>query len=219
MKNLFKAIVGLILVFLYHIPRLIYLALIVSYADVFDNKPTLTASPQEHLNRARKILKRGRLSELLYAAVELRFAVERMAKRELIFAEMASQSMLKKRDPVKILGNLHRLDPDSASPHEIFLIKKETGERIRWGEYKPLDRDRIKEIQGRLGDILHPKDGLPLGIPYDPWYTATRKFLNDSVGYLESVYKDNTQFFAFEGLENIEMVKIETEKDSSASNP
>ena len=148
MKNFVKAILGLLLIVVVHVPRLIYLALLVSYAAVFGNRPTLTANPAEHIKRARKILRRGRLSELLYAAIELRFALERMAHRELIFAELASNRMLKEYDPVKKVANLHRLAPDAAFVHEIYLVNKATGERLKWAEYKPLDKPRVAAIQG-----------------------------------------------------------------------
>ena len=153
MKNLAKAVVGLLLVFVVHIPKLLFLALLISYAAVFENRPTLTADPAEHLKRARKILRRGRLSELLYAAIEIRFALEQMAQRELLFAESASRRMRKEYD----------------------ASKKDTGKRIKWGEYKPLDKARVAAIQGRLGDLLHPKDGLLLGVPDDPWYVEARR--------------------------------------------
>lgn len=161
MKNFLKAIVGLALVFFYHVPRLMYFGLLVSYTAVFErNWPTLTADPAEHLKRAKRILRKGQLSELLYAALELRFALERMAQRELIFMDMATNRMLKEYDPVKKVKNLQRLAPEAAFAHEIYLVNKATGERFKWAEYKPLDKVRVAEIQGRLGDLLHPKDTL-----------------------------------------------------------
>lgn len=208
-SKILKAGVGLFLIFIIHLPRLFYYILLVSYAAVFNNRPTLTASPVEHLRRAKKILRRGRLSGLLYAGVELRFALERMAQRELLLTEMASERTLKEYDPSKKLANLYRIAPEAAYAHDIFLLNKKTGERIKWGEYKPLDRERVTAIKGRLGDLLHPKDGLKLGIPDDPWYKETTRFLNEAVGYLSMVYKDNSPFFAYEGLENFEMVKVE----------
>lgn len=211
LRDIIRAFIGFILVFAYHIPRLIYLSLLVSYAAVFNNRPTLTANPSEHIERARRILKRGRLSELLYAALELRFALERMAQKDLILASMASNRMLDEYNPVKKLSHLHRLNPNSAHEHEIYMVNKKTGERFKWGNYKPLNKSRVSSIQGRLGDLLHPKDGLSLGMPDDPWYLNTRKFLIESLDYLQTVYKDNTSFFAFEGLEHIEMVKVSGE--------
>lgn len=209
MKKFAKAVVGLLLIFVVHVPRLIFLALLVSYTAVFANRPTLTASPAEHIKRARKILRRGRLSELLYAALELRFALERMAQRDLVFAEMASNRMLRECDPVKKLANLHRLAPDAAFVHEIYLVNKATGERLKCAEYKPLDKPRVAAIQGRLGDLLHPKEGLLLGIPGDPWYIETKRFLSEAMDYLSEVYKDNAPFFAYEGLAQFELVKVE----------
>jgi hypothetical protein len=209
MKGLATALVGLALIFMVHIPRLVYLLLQVSYAAVFKNTPTLTASVAEHLARARRILRLGRLSELLYAAIELRFALERMAQRELIFAEMASKRMLKDYDPVKKLANFHRLAPEAAYEHEIYFVNRVTGQRIKWAQYKPLDKARVAAIQGRLGDLLHPKEGLPLGIPADPWYQASVQFLRDSLAYLQTVYADNEPFFAYQGLDQFEMVQTE----------
>jgi hypothetical protein len=207
-KKFAKAIIGLILVFVVHIPRLIYLALLASYAAVFANRSTLTANPAEHLRRARRILQRGHLSELLYAGLELRFALERMAQRDLLFSEMASNRILKEYDPVKKVSSLRRLASDTAFTHEIYFLNHATGERIKWAEYKPLDKARVVAIQGRLGDLLHPKDGLLLGIPDDPWYVVTRQFLDESLEYLDRVHKDNAPFFAYEGLDQFEMVKI-----------
>ena len=209
MKNFAKAVIGLVLVFVVHIPRLFYLLLLVSYAAVFANRPTLTADPDEHLKRAKKILRRGKLSELLYAALELRFALERMTQRDLLFAEIASNRMLDEHDPVKKVANLRRLAPDSAFFHEIYLVNKTTGERIKWAQYKPLDKKRVTAIQGRLGDLLHPKEGLLLGSPDDSWYIETVRFLHDSLNYLSGVYTDNAPFFAHNKLDQFEMVKVE----------
>lgn len=209
MKSIWRAIVGLLLVFVVHLPRLLWTALLLSYAAVFTNRPTLTASPAEHIKRARKILRRGRLSELLYAAIELRFALERMAQRELIFADMASNRMLKEHDPAKKLANLHRLAPQSAFNHKIYFVNKNTGERLDWAEYRPMDKVKVAEMKGRLGDILHPKDNLRLGVPNDPWYKETIRFLTDSLDYLSIMCKDNSIFFAYEGLEQFEMVRNE----------
>src|SRR4030042_4956129 len=195
-KNIAKAAVGLVLIFVVHIPRLIYHVLLVSYAAVFNNHPTLTADPAEHLKRAKRFLKRGRLSELLYAALELRFALERMAQRDLLLTELASERVRKEYDPSKKLANLYRIAPAAAYAQDIVFLNKKTGERFKWAEYKPLDRARVSEIKGKLGDLLHPKDGLRLGIPDDPWYEDTVRFLNETAQYLSMVYEDNTPFFA-----------------------
>lgn len=200
---------GLLLIFVVHLPRLICHILLLSYAYVFNNRPTLTANPTEHLKRAKKILKRRRLSALLYVALELRFALERMAQRDLLLTDLASERILKEYDPSKKLANLHRIAPESAYAHDIFLVNKKTGERLKWGEYKPLDRERVAAIKGRLGDLLHPKDGLRLGIPDDPWYIETMRFLNETEEYLSIIYKDNSPFFAYERLDNFEVVRIE----------
>ena len=209
MKNFGKALVGLLMVLFVHLPQLAYHGLLLSYAAVFNNHPTLTANPAEHLKRARQILKRGELSEILYAALELRFALERMTQIDLIFADPASNRMLAGSNPMKKIANLHRLAPEAVAPHDIVIVDKATGERVKLGEYKPLDKKRVSEIHGRLGDLLHPKDGLPLGIHDDPWYLDTRQFLLDSLDYLESVHRDRSPFFVWYGLDGIEMVRAD----------
>jgi hypothetical protein len=208
-RALARAIIGIVLVFIVHIPRLLFTLLQLSYAAVFANTPTLTADPKEHLARARKMLRRGKLSELLYAALEIRFALERMTRRELVFAEMASKRMLKQYEPAKHVSNLHRLAPESAFGHNVYLLNKATGQKFKLAQYKPLDQARVAEIQGRLGDLLHPKEGLLLGVPKDPWYSNTRRFLEDSLHYLSDVYSDNSPFFAYQGLDQFEMVRVE----------
>ena len=83
-----KALIGLFLVFVFHIPKLGYDLLRLSYAAVFHNRPNLTASPVEHLRLARRILRRCRNCELLYPALELRFSLERMAQNEIYWSEI-----------------------------------------------------------------------------------------------------------------------------------
>jgi hypothetical protein len=166
---------------------------------------TLTANPAEHICRARKILDRGRLSEILYAALELRFAVERMAHIDLIFSEDVSNRVLDEPSPVKKVANLRRMAPESEFPHDVMVLNRTNGEYVKMGEYRPLDKARVTEIQGRLGDLLHPRDDLSLGMPADPWYRETYEFLEASLDYLGAAYKDNTPFFAYEGLDHIRL--------------
>jgi hypothetical protein len=205
-----RTIAGLLLIFFVHIPRLAYLALLASYAYVFNRQENLTADPQEHLRRARKLLK-SQNSQLLYAALE------RMAQRELLFAEKATRTSLQEPDPIKKLKALHRLDPNAVYRHRFLLVMGSTGERYDMGQYRPLDLDRVGQIHGRL-DLLHPKVGLSLGISADPWYLQTRAFLAESIDYLAQVLTDNTPFFSHEGVERIEMVRCD-EPDQSNAGP
>lgn len=205
--NLFKAIIGIVLVFLYHIPRLIYHLLLLSYAFVFNNQENLTADPNEHLKRAKNLLSKNRNSLLLYAALEIRFALERMTQRELIFAEKVSAKALKEYDPVKKRKTLSRLDKDADYLHKIYFINKETGEKLEWAEYRPLDLQKVNKIHGKLGDLLHPKEGLNLGISNDKWYQDTRNFLTESMEYLSNILKDNNPYFAYAHLDQFELVK------------
>ena len=208
MKNFWKATLGCILIPLFHVPRFVYQLLLISYTYVFNSHENLTASPKEHINRARKLL-RGQNSQLLYAALELRFALERMAQFELLMSAEASERVLDDPDPVKKVKVLQRINQEAAYEQKIFILDKVTGNRIEWGRYKPLDEARTANIKGRLGDLLHPKDGLSLGIWTDPWYTQTRIFLTGSLDYLSSVIQDNTPFFSVSDLSNFEMVRVE----------
>ncbi|MBL8025259.1 MAG: hypothetical protein JNL74_02550 [Fibrobacteres bacterium] len=80
-------------------------------------------------------------------------------------------------------------------------MNKKTGEEYPWGEYKPMDKAKVKEMQGRLGDLLHPKVGLALGVFNDPWYIETRQFLEKSVKYLEGFVKTE-KYFAYKCRDN-----------------
>lgn len=205
---IFRLIIGLFLVFIYHLPKLIVALLELSYAYVFNNKSNLTANPKEHLKRAKKLLRENKNSLLLYAALELRFALERIVHFQLLLAN-GSNKMLKEYDPVKKRKNISFLDPDADYAHKIFYRNKETNQKFLWGVYKPIDIEKVSYIKGRLGDLLHPKDGIPLGISDDNWYIETRRFLIDSVTFLNNHIKNNEQYFSVKDLKSFELEKVE----------
>ena len=89
----------------------------------------------------------------------------------------------------------------------IYFKNKETGEKFEWGEYKPLELQKVNEINGKLGNLLHPKDGLKLGFSNDKWYHDTRYYLNESIEYLSNILKDNHPFFAYTNLDQFELIK------------
>jgi hypothetical protein len=171
---------------------------------------TLTSSPLEHIARARALLRGGRLSQVLYAALELRFALERITQLELIMADSATNGMLDQYQADKKVGSLRRLAPDSAMPHDIEIRDAVTGEWSKVGQYRPLDQRRVSEVYGRLGGLLHAKDGLMLGVPdREPWYRQTYEFLCETADFLEEAYRGNDQFFAYEGLDHVRLVPSE----------
>ena len=180
----------------------------ISYSYVFNNPSNLTANPKEHLKRAIKMLNKKQNSLLLYVAVEIRFALERMVQQQLILTESVSKRMLDEYNPVKKQSNILKLEPDSEFAHNIYFVNKETKDKILWSQYKPLNPEKIKNFQGRLGDLLHPKDGLSLGISNDKWYLETRKFLLSAHKYLNENLKDNYSFFAYKGVSNFEFEKV-----------
>ncbi len=205
----FRAFIGFILIFIYHIPRLLLQFLQISYSFVFNKHENLTADPKEHLKRANDLLKKKKNSLLLYAALEIRFAAERMIDNQLAFAEKVSKKTLKKYDPVKKRKAMTVIDPNSDNPQKILLLDRETGEKILWGIYKPIELEKLKEIRNKLGDLLHPKVGLKLGNSNDPWYIETRRFLKESAEYLSDKLANNEYYFAYKNLNNFELIKLE----------
>jgi hypothetical protein len=200
-----RAAVGCLLIPLLHLPRLLFLGLQISYSYVFNRHETLTADPTEHLKRARKLL-HGQPADILYAALEVRFALERMTQREFLFTDKVSNRFRDDHDPVEKIKALRRADPQSVYPHRIFFVDKALGTRLEWGQYKPLDQQKAEYYRGRLGNLLHPKDGLRLGIWNDPWYADTKAFLTEAIDYLSVIADHNTPFFALQGLDHIEMI-------------
>ena len=207
-----KAFVGFVLIFLYHIPRLIHAGLLVSYAYVFNNIENLTANPNEQIKRAQKLLRSRHNYVLVYAALELRFTVERMVKGQLLFKDKISNSTWKKRDPIIHAKALRENDARVDYPYEIFFLAKRINEKIPVGTYKPFPIEKVKEIDGRLGDLLHVKDGPNFGVSTDPWYKTTRSYLKETANYLQAIAEDNVQFFAYAGDENYELVVKDVDK-------
>ena len=167
----------------------------------------MTADVKEHLKRARKILRRRLNAELPYAAVELRFAVERMIQHDTWLAKSTSMRIKKNSDPIKQLKTMQAIDENSKYPHDLIWRNKETGEVMKWGEYKPLDLERVNQIKGKLGDMLHPGTGLRTGFAGKEWAKKMRTFLLDSIDYVEDVYKNRIPFFLYEDIEHIELVR------------
>lgn len=204
---LMKAFGGLVLVFVFHIPKIIFVALQLSFTKVFNNPSYMTADVGEHLRRSRKLLKRGLNSELPYAAIELRFAVERMVQHDTWLAQEISMRIKKNPDPVKQLKTMQTLNENSKYPHDLIWQNEETGEQMKWGEYKPLNLDRINEIKGKLGDMLHPGTGPRTGFAGRDWADRMRSFLLESIDYIDSVYKKRTPFFLYQDIEHIQLVR------------
>jgi len=173
---------------------------------VFNNVENLTANPKEHIKRAQKLLSSKHNSTLLYAALELRFAVERMVKGELLFKEKVSLNTWRKRDPSiharALRGNDNRID----NSYQIYFIAKRINEKIPVGVYKPFPLEKVKQIDGKLGDLLHANYDFNLGVCNDPWYIKTRRFLNETAGYLQALENGNTKFYAYADDSNYELV-------------
>jgi hypothetical protein len=132
----------------------------------------------------------------------VRFALERLAQREIIFNEATSIRDMNETSPVKKIKALRRVAPDSAHPHRAVLTNPQTGDQTDFGRYEPLDAGRATKLDGRLGDLLHPKEGLNLGLYNDPWYQAQRKMLLEGIEYLEPIAKASP-FALFDDMSNV----------------
>lgn len=204
-----RIIFGLLLIFVYHLPRLFLLLCQYSFALVFNNGINLTADPKEHLKRARHLLNTKLNANILYCALDIRFALERMVHSKLLFANGVSKNNLKEYDPVKKFSVLKKLEDDIDFLHKVYVKIPETGELLLIGEYLPLESKEIARIKGKLGDLLHPKDGILLGIDNCDWYVDTRAFLLDAINYLEKRLQRNETFFAYKGLDRFHVEKID----------
>ncbi len=172
-----------------------------------DNK--LTADPKEHIKRAKLLLDLNNNALLLYIALELRLATERLQHNQLSLSEYATIQNKKGNDPKKKKLIMNSIDPNSDYDYKIYYHDPEIGSRIYWGEYKNISTQKIKTIEGKLGNLLHMKEGLKLGIKNDPWYADTRKFLNDIVNYLDERLTNSDYYFSFTNLDNFELEKKE----------
>lgn len=209
MRKETRGTIGLFLLVLYYLPRIIMRLLLKSYEGVFRVDHNLTANPKVHLERAKSLLKTGHNSNLLYVAIEIRFALERMTQYQLWFADKVSNRMLDEYSADKKRKFLSMLDEGADYPHRIWWVNKTSGEKFLDGHYKPLSKTRVTEIHGRLGNLLHAKDGLMLGISNDPWYLETRKFLEDSHNYLWDNLDGNKNYFSSKSTAGVEIERIE----------
>lgn len=169
----------------------------------------LTADPKEHVRRAKSLLDLKNNALLLYAALELRLATERLQHNQLSLSENATINNKKGNDPKKKKLIMNNIDPNSDFDYEIYYNDSENGNKAYWGEYKNISTQQIKTIEGKLGNLLHMKVGLKLGIKDDPWYIETRKFLNDTAEYLTERLTNSDYYFSFKDLDNFELIKKE----------
>lgn len=188
----------------------IYLFVTLKWSFSFHSAPNLTASPKEHLQRARKLLREPN-SHLFYAAIEIRFALERITRDQIIWADKLSNKDLKEYNSYRNIKTLRRLYEDSKYPYDIYFKLPHSEQMIKLGQYKPLDESKVKFIYNKLGELLHAQFGLKFGIADDPWYIETRKFLKESIDYLECNIRDNSNFFHHYEDEKSVMVKNNNE--------
>lgn len=171
------------------------------------NSKLLTADPNEHLKRAAILLGQNDDSLLLYAALELRLAIERITHNQLSLSEETTKNAKGGNDPKRKKLIMNKIDPKSDSDFNIYFKDPNTKVRIFWGTYKSIPESKTKDIEGRLGNLLHMKTGLMLGVKDDPWYIQTRTFLSETTRYLTERVTDSQYYFSFKDVENFELEK------------
>lgn len=170
---------------------------------MFENK-LLTADPKEHIRRAKILLEQYDDSLLLYSALELRLAIERIAHNQLTLSEDHTMNAKGKSDPKRKKLIMKKIDPESDFDYDIFYIDPKSKQKTYWGEYKNIPEKTVKEIEGKLGNLLHMKLGLKLGIAEDPWYSETRSYLTKTLIYLKERISGSSYYFSYKDLENFE---------------
>lgn len=164
----------------------------------------LTADPKENIRRAKILLGQYDDSLLLYCALELRMAIERIVHNQLTLSEDHSMSAKGKNDPKRKKIIMNKIDPESNFNYNIYYIDPETKKKVYWGEYKNIPAKTVNEIEGKLGNLLHMKLGLMLGNSEDPWYSETRSFLTKTSIYLEERTSGSSYYFSYKDLDNFE---------------
>lgn len=171
------------------------------------NTKLLTADPKEHIRRSELLLGFENNSFLLYAALELRLALERIIHNQYTLSEEQKRGSKKKNDPKRKKLIMNMIDPSSDHDYEIYYVDPQTSEEIFWGVYKNISEKWVKEIDGKLGSLLHMKLGLNLGIETDPWYNKTREFLEETTEFLKERTTDSVSYFSYNDSESFLLKK------------
>jgi hypothetical protein len=162
--------------------------------NIFRNQ-LLTADPKEHINRAKALLRLNNDSFLLYSALELRLAIERIIHNEYTISDKHTKGAKSKNDPKRKKLVMNIIDPESDYEYEVFYNDSLSKKRIFWGYYKNISTTKVTTIEGKLGNLLHMHLDLNLGIGNDPWYKETRNFLTQTAEYLnERITVHNTRY-------------------------
>ena len=168
---------------------------------------TLTADPKEHLRRTRILLDKNDNSLLAYAALELRFCIERIVHNQLALSDEVSRKIKKGYHPKTKKSEMMSIDPNSNHDYDIYYTDPQSGEKSYWGTYKNIPETKVNSIFGKLGAYLHMKPGLKLGVVDDPWYVETRAFLNETQMYLAERIENSEPYFSYTDLDNYELIK------------
>lgn len=175
--------------------------------NIFKSK-LLTADPVEHIRRAKLLLDLKNDALLLYAALELRLAIERIIHNQYSLSSEQTKSAKNKKDPKRKKLIMNKIDPESDHDYKIYFIDPKNGSKINLGIYKNIPESMVKTIEGRLGNLLHMHLGLKLGVANDPWYSETRTFLKDTSDYLYERITDSQYYFSFKDIDNFIFEKI-----------
>jgi hypothetical protein len=165
----------------------------------------LTADPKENVNRALVLLKKNNNALLLYAALELRLALERAIHNQLSLSIATTLNNKGGNDPKKKKLIINCIDSESDNDFNIFYRDPITKEKLFWGTYKNIPESKLKYIEGRLGNLLHMKRGISLGVEDDYWYLETRTFLMETASYLKERLNNSLSYFAYKDVPYFEL--------------
>lgn len=174
--------------------------------NIFNNN-LLTADPKEHINRAKILLNYKNDSLLLYSALELRLAIERIVHNQYTISPDHTKGAKSKNDPKRKKMIMGIIDPDSDNDYTIYYIDPVDKKKVLWGIYKNIPTQKVNTIEGKLGNLLHMHLELNLGRIDDPWYNETRRFLLESADYLAERITNSVYYFSFKDIENFILEK------------
>ncbi len=84
---------------------------------------------------------------MLYAALELRLAIERLQHNQLSLSEHATINNKKGNDPKKKKLIMNNIDPDSDFDYKIYYNDPESGSRIYWENIRTFRHKRLKLLR------------------------------------------------------------------------
>lgn len=144
-----------------------------------------------HVERARRALAADDPSDLVYAALEARMAIEELFYALIPqYAEELPSDVLKRWQPRHIIDALLECNPMVEQYQQITIGDRTTGGPFFTGNYTPVTRQLLKDYYQKLGSYLHAP---PTG--EDPDAPEMREFVESALGKVEQHCRETTVVF------------------------